>query len=54
MNPNGPWFLVTAGQRLYDAACPRSRCPSTGDPMPAIYDWATPENLQPEPITEEI
>lgn len=22
--------------------------------MSAIYDWATPENLQPEPITEEI
>jgi Uma2 family endonuclease len=25
-----------------------------GDPMSAIYDWATPGNLQPEPITEEI
>jgi Uma2 family endonuclease len=29
-------------------------CSSMGDPTSAIYEWATPGNLQPEPITEEI
>jgi len=39
---------------LYDEACPSTPRSSTGGPISAIYDWATPGNLQPEPITEEI
>src|SRR5258708_465533 len=31
-----------------------SACSAEGDLMSAIFDWAVPENLQPEPITVEI